>query len=329
MDHAAQELITRLNEQTRELIVRDIDALERKLNVKRQVSMKADAAMDKVKGTLGMNQTHSDGIGGFVRHNAAPLLAVGVGGAILARNARQQAMSTTHDSVGATGSEPGYVPFQHSGDVGGTSDPTIRDRVGSVASDVQSKASDGLGSAKEMVSGAADTVTSSVSDATQVVGSQAGHAKDVVVERIPSREQVMRTAQDHSQLFGLAALAAGALAGTFIPRSRAEERRIAPVQAQVKEKATELVEDGVEKVKETADRASEAMSAAAETAKEEFQDSGEDQPPDAGSSSDDVTSSMPNVTLPNRITGSAPQQASGADTVGTTGTGSGTGSGGR
>jgi len=316
VDSAAQELITRHNEQTRELIVRDIDALEQKLNVKRQVSRKADAAMDKVKGTLGMNQTHSEGFGDFVRHNAAPLLAVGLGGLVLARNARQQASGPS--AIGATGSEPTYVPYQHSSDVGGTGDPTLRERAGSVASDVQTKASDGFGAAKDKVSGAADSVAGTVSDASETVALHAMHAKDAVVERIPSTSQVARTAQDHSQLVGLAALAAGAVAGTFVPRTRAEERRIAPMQAQVKERASEFVEEGVEKVKDTAERASEAVSVAAEAAKEEFQDSGEDQPPSSG---------LSDVTMPNRITGSTSKSDISTGVTSGSGVSGGTGSG--
>jgi hypothetical protein len=102
-------------------------------------------------------------------------------------------------------------------------------------------------------------------------------------------------ATDHYSLVGLAALGAGAVAGTFMPRTKLEERKLAPVQDKVKERASAVVEEGVEKAKETADRAAEALSVAAETAKEEFADSGDDEPPSSG---------LPDLTRPNRITGS-------------------------
>lgn len=296
MDQAAHELISRHNEQMRELIVRDIDLLERKLNVKRQVLLKADAAMDKVKGTLGMNGTREEGATGFVRQNAAPLLAIGVGGALLARNVRhregQHGQSTTTRYM----AESSYV-LTPSGSQGG--DEGIKERAGAAIGDVQAKASDGLDTAKGKAIDAKDRV----SEAADSVASQAVHAKDVMVEHIPSRQQASQMAHDHNQLFGLAALAAGALAGTFIPRSRAEERRIAPVQEQVKEKASELVDVGVEKAKDTADRAAGALEAAAETARDEFKDDGDDQPPST------TPSGLPDLTRPNRITGSSPTDA--------------------
>jgi hypothetical protein len=334
VDQAAQELITRHNEQMRELIVRDIDALEEKLNVKRQVSLKADAATDKVKGMLGMSHTNQDeSWGGFARHNAVPLAAIGVGGALLARNLRsrmdtQDTQSTTTRLV----SDSSYVPYPgtaHVGEDGGTS------RLSDKASDVKASAAEGVDAAKEKVaaasdtakakasevadkaSDAADTAKAKVADAKETVSTQAVHAKDVVVEHIPSRDEAKEMATDHYQLLGLAALAAGAVAGTFAPRTKLEERKLAPVQAQVKEKATTLVEDGVEKAKETADRAAEALSVAAETAKEEFADTGDDEPPSGSSSSD-----LPDLTRPNRITSS--RSTNGA----TSGAGSSSGGGG-
>lgn len=302
MDPAAQELITRHNEQVRELIVRDIDALEDKLNVKRQVSMKADRALDKLKGTLGMNQRNQgEGWASVVRQNAAPLAAIGAGGALLAKNLRERnGSSNTQTTSTRLVSEASYVPPSS----GSEGEGGLKDRATSKAGEIQSAASEGVDTAREKVTEATDTaklrmgdakesVVENVATARTAVTEQAVHAREVVVEHIPTREQASRAAHDHSQLLGLAALAAGAAAGTFVPRTRAEERRLAPVQAQVKEKASELGEKSVEKAKETADRAAEALSAGAETAKEEFADSGEEPP----------SGELPDVTRSNRITG--------------------------
>lgn len=311
MDQAAQELITRHNEQIRELIVRDIDALEDRLNLKRQVSIKADEAMDKVKGTLGMNQSHEKGgWAGFVRHNAAPLLAVGLGGTVLARNLRDR---VSHDGSQTTTTrlveESSYVHPGTAGGDGGVSDrlDTAKEKVSQTTDTAKAKASELTESAKARATEASDTARVKVAGAKDAVTDQAVHAKEVVVERVPSRQEASRMAHEHSQVLGLAALAAGALAGTFVPRTRAEERRLAPMQAQVKERAGE-------KVKETADRAAEAIAEGAETAKEEFAGDGEDQPPSTGGVG---SSDLPDLTRPNRITGSRSSAPTGAPGSGT------------
>jgi hypothetical protein len=315
VDQAAQELITRHNETIRELIVRDIDALEEKLDVKRQISHKADAATDKVKGMLGMSHTNQDASwGGFARHNAVPLAAIGVGGALLARNLRSRVETqATQSMTTRMVSDSSYVPHPGStqaSDDGGLSDTASDMKASAVESldSAQQKASEVADTARAKASDVKDTVASTAADAKETLTSGAVHAREMVVEHVPSRQQAKEMATDHYQLLGLAALAAGAVAGTFAPRTKAEERTLAPMQAQVKDKAGELVEGGVEKVKETADRAADALGVAAETAREEFADSGEDEPPSTG------------VTTPNRITGSRTTNGS-TPGVGSTGSG--------
>ena len=318
MDQAAQELITRHNEQVRELIVRDIDALSGKLDVKRQVSRRKDEAMDKVKGTLGMNQGNpGESWSGFARHNAVPLLAVGLGGAILARNAKARAASAdTQSTTTRYMSESSYVPESSSdgkvdeakAKVSEAAD-SAKAKVSDVADIAKATASDVAETARAKVTGARDTVVEGATSAKETVATQAVHAKDVVVEHVPSREQASRMATDHYTLVGLAALGAGAAIGTFMPRTQFEERKLAPVQDKVKDRAGELVEGGVEKAKETADRAADALSAAAETAKEEFAEAGDegDEPPS--------TTDLPDLTRPNRITGSRGTSANGTPTT--------------
>lgn len=330
MDQGTQRLITRHNEQMRELIVRDIDALENKLNVKRQVSSMADDAVDKVKGTLGMNNRNpNEGWGDFVRHNAAPLAAIGLGGTLLARNLRTR--METHTTTVGTSSEHA-VAGGYTGTSGaasrtyddGNGSSGMKDRASSVATSVQDTASTGVSSAKEKVSGATSMVGDKASHAKDTVSTHAVHAKDVVVERIPSRDEARRMAHDHSQLLGVAALAAGAVAGAFIPRSRAEKEKLAPVQSSMKDKASDLVETGVEKAKETADRAAEAVRTGAETAKEEFSDQGSDDSSASSSFDDDLSGdtprdttpdSLPTVTQPNRITGGSGSMSGGGTRV--------------
>lgn len=313
MDPAAQELITRHNEQVRELIVRDIDALSGKLDVKAQVSRRKDEAMDKLKGTLGMN--HSDpgeSLTGFARHNAVPLAAIALGGAILARNARARAASSdTQSTTTRLVTESSYVPDASNDsrvDEAKAKVSEVADSARATASDVAAKASDVADTAKAKVTDVKDSVLDGASSAKVTVSTQAVHAKEVVVEHVPSRQQASQMATDHYTLVGLAALGAGAALGTFMPRTQFEERKLAPVQDKVKDRAGELVEGGVEKARETADRAADALSAAAETAKDEFAEAGDDtdEPP---------STDLPDLTRPNRITGSRGTSPNGMPTT--------------
>ncbi|MCW2928533.1 MAG: hypothetical protein JWM86_2501 [Thermoleophilia bacterium] len=279
MDQGTQRLIKRHNAQMRDLIVRDIDALEDKLNVKRQVATKVDDAVDTVKGKLGMNSDTTTGSWStFARGNAVPLAAISFGGAMLAKNLQARA------SAGTT-QNPGYpmasTTVQSSSDGGG-----IRESVGGKASDAK------------------DAITGKAGAATEMVGEHASHAKDVIVERIPSRDQAVSVVKDHGQLLGMAALAAGALAGTFMPRTQAEEARLAPLQSQVRDKASELVETGKELVQDKVETAQEAVVAGVETAKETFSEDQSESAEDDTTFGSSETSELPDLTQPNRILGS-------------------------
>ncbi len=293
MDQGTQRLIRRHNAQMRDLIVRDIDALEQKLNVKRQVTDMADNAVDTVKGKLGMNHRNpNEGWVDFIRHNAAPLAAVGLGGAVLAKNLQSRVDTTGTTTTTQTRGE--YFDPTHQQASG------MREQVGSRLSNASETASEGLSSAKEQVS-----------ETTHVVGEKAVQAKDAVAERIPSREEVKVIARDHSQVVGVAALAVGAVAGVLTPRSKAEERRIAPVQSQVRDKASDLADQGIEKAKEQVDVATSAVSAGIETAKDEYESSGDEESPDPGGSTVGGTTELPDLTRPNRITGSRIDESNG------------------
>jgi len=304
MDQGTHSLIKRHNDYVRDQVVRDLDALETKLNVKRQVGEKAHTVIDKAKGTLGMNQDgHAQSVGGFLRSNIVPLLAVGAGGAILARNAREV---TTHPDnynsmAGSTYSSGGEVPYQGpSGDNGGSIFASAHDSLGNVTGVM----GDRMGSAKSTVADTASTMTdkvaggfgsarSTVTDASSTVALQATYAKDAVVDHIPSRAEAAQMAKQNAPVVGLAALAAGVLAGAFAPRTRFEETKLAPLQETVtetvKEKATDVLD-------ETVDRAKGASEAGKDAVEEELSQSSSDT--SSGSGFGD-----PLTTTPNRITG--------------------------
>lgn len=302
MDQGTQRLIRRHNAQMRDLIVRDIDALEQKLNVKRQVTDMADNAVDTVKGKLGMNNRNpNEGWVDFIRHNAAPLAAVGLGGAVLARNLQ----SRVGHSVTSTSPRAGERHFDPTHQQAGG----LREQVGSKLSDATDTASEGLSTAKEQVSEKTHAVGEKAVEARDAVAAKATVVKDAVVEHVPSREEMKVVARDHSQVVGVAALAVGAVAGVLTPRTKAEERRLAPVQSQVREKASELADQGIEKAKEQVDLAAGAVSAGIETAKEELESSGDE--PDPGGSMVSGATELPDLTRPNRITGSRIDETNG------------------
>lgn len=292
MDQEPRALIKRHNEYVREQVVHDLEALEEKLNVKRQMSEKTHAVVDKAKGTLGMNQTTPpQDAKGFVRTNAVPLAAVGLGGALLARNVKQmqtqkQQFATTYPVY--AGTPPVY---ETDTDGGGLS---------SKAGNVKDAASSKVSGATSAVTDKASSVKGSVSDAGTMAAVRASEVKDTVsekanavVQKVPSRQQTIQSAKENAPLVGLGALALGAIAGAFVPRTRMEEERLAPIQEQVMDKAQDAVEGTVDKTKG-------ALQAGAEKVTEEM-GGGESSSPSKGS----TPTVDPLVTTPNRITSGA------------------------
>jgi len=291
MDQEPRALIKRHNEYVREQVVQDLEALEEKLNVKRHVSEKAHNVVDKAKGTLGMKQ---DGqvhdTKSFARKNAVPLAAVGLGGALLARNTKQMmAQNERYETAypvyaGEPPVQAGRQPMTTTDNSGGG--------ISSKAGDVKDAATSKMSDAKGAVTGKASSVKGSVSDASTMAAVKASEVKDTVsekasavAEKVPSRQQTIQAAKENAPVVGFAALAIGALAGAFVPRTRMEEERLAPLQEQVIDKATEAAEGAVDKAKD-------AVQAGADKVGEMGSDS--------SSSSTEVD---PLVTTPNRITG--------------------------
>jgi len=297
MDQEPRALIKRHNEYVREQVVHDLEALEEKLNVKRQMSEKAHNVVDKAKGTLGMNQgqyVQVHDTKGFARKNAVPLAAMGLGGALLARNAKQY--KEQKDMYAQTypvyaGTPPTYEQDTSGGGMASRAGD-VKDAAASKVAGAKDAASSKVSDATSAVTDKASSVKGSVSDASTMAAVRASEMKDTVtgkagemVERVPSRQQTIQAAKENAPVVGFAALAIGALAGAFIPRTRMEEERLAPIQEQVIDKATEAAEGAVDKTKG-------ALQAGAEKVSEEM-----------GSGSESSTEVDPLVTTPNRITG--------------------------
>jgi len=304
MDQEPRALIKRHNEYVREQVVQDLEALEEKLNVKRQVSERTHAVVDKAKGTLGMNQDGEvHGVTDFARKNAVPLAAVGLGGAILARNATKMRSHSEVDTntyygtpqtdvsmattTGGTTSQGGGGIASKAGDVKGAA----VSKVSGATSVVGDKAS----SVKDSVTGSVASAGTAVSDASTMAAVRASEVKDAVVQKVPSRGEAVTMAKENAPVVGIAALALGALAGAFLPRTRMEEERLAPIQEQVVDKAKEAASEAADKAMETVDKAKDAVQAGVDTVTEEMSSSDTD----------------PVVTTPNRITGAGATSTNG------------------
>jgi gas vesicle protein len=105
-------------------------------------------------------------------------------------------------------------------------------------------------SIKEKVTGAGSRVSDATPDADQVKG---------------QARQAVGVAQENPLGLAIGAVAVGFVAGLLVPVSRAEERKLAPVAGELREKVTDTAQTAVEHGKEVAQ---EAVQSATETVKE-------------------------------------------------------------
>jgi hypothetical protein len=131
-----------------------------------------------------------------------------------------------------------------------------RDRMGDTVEALGHK-TDVSGRAKEAVSDRVASVRSKVSGATP----DGGEMKD-------GARRAAGVAQENPLGLGIAAMAAGFLAGLLVPSTKVEDRKIGPLADEVKEKAKETGQEALERGKQVAEQA-------AETAKEAGRDEAE------------------------------------------------------
>jgi hypothetical protein len=99
----------------------------------------------------------------------------------------------------------------------------------------------------------------SVQDKIGGVRNRITGAKDTVGDAAPSSGEVKRgarqavgVAQENPIGLGVAALAGGFLIGMLIPSSRIEDEKLGPASTEVKERATEMAHEAVDRGKEVA-----------------------------------------------------------------------------
>jgi hypothetical protein len=121
---------------------------------------------------------------------------------------------------------------------------------------------DVTGRAKEAISDKVGTVRSKVSGATP----DSGEMKD-------GARQAAGMAQENPLGLGIAAVAAGFIAGLLVPSTKVENEKIGPIADQVKEKAKETGQEAIEGAKDVAGQAAETAKEAGREKAEEVRDS--------------------------------------------------------
>jgi ElaB/YqjD/DUF883 family membrane-anchored ribosome-binding protein len=124
---------------------------------------------------------------------------------------------------------------------------------------------DVTGRAKEAVSDKVDTLRSKVSGATP----DGGEVKQ-------GARRAAGLAQENPLGLGVAAAAAGFLAGLLVPSTNVEDEKIGPVADQVKEKAKETGQEALERGKQVAGQATETAKEAGREQAEQLKNSAQE-----------------------------------------------------
>jgi len=278
-----EELIMKRNEQTRQEVAADINALEEKLNVKKQVTHareemvgtvmeKKDEIVHKVKDKIpGMGSSSSNGgsspvgvgtVASLAVQNPLAALAFAYGAKTLF-SSWQDRRSQNLRTRSTYNFQPGY-PVESSAryPMEENDSPGLKDRVSGVGSSITDKA----GSAGSAITGKA-------SNAGSAVAGRASDLKQGVGQKLPSdSEELRRTVRENLPAAGIAAMAFGAMAGLAAPRTNMENEYVGQVREQLVEKGSELVDKGQELAGQAKTAVTEGVSAGVDAAKETTKD---------------------------------------------------------
>jgi hypothetical protein len=279
------QVIRHRNEQAREALADDLHALSEKLDVKKQVARKKTDIVDNIKGKMGMDTTHngnghSTSVGSKSEANAildaikehpVAAAALTIGTRTLVKSWLSHHHEVQHGTVQPVAAypTPGTTVSSSQGSSLGDKASSAKDAVTDTASDVKDKAMDVGG-----------TIADSVSSGTDMVAAKVGDARTKAAEVLPTtRPEIESTVRDNLPLFGIAALALGAMAGMLAPRTKLEDERLGELSDKlvdtVQEKAVEVKDAVQHGASDAIDSAKEDLKSAAkegmETAKSDLQ----------------------------------------------------------
>jgi hypothetical protein len=197
-----------------------LDALERRLAPRQLVGKGMEMVKDTIEGNAGA-------VGDAVRAHPVPLalIGVGIGWFVVAATAGGRLGGSIGEKVlGAAG----QVAENPRPLAGSAAEPAVDSAYG------KGEAAAGYAYArtKPRFAAAADAASRAAAGA---------------------RSNVRHVADEYPLLLGLAGLAAGAAIGMLLPRSRAEERVMAPVRSRLKDEASSFGQEAVERARAAAD----------------------------------------------------------------------------
>jgi ElaB/YqjD/DUF883 family membrane-anchored ribosome-binding protein len=282
-------------EQTRADLSETIDALQEKLDptriaeqVKDQIKDKAseayEAAKDAVKeATIGRaekimsnvsdtvtNATEragtavkdtSSSVAQYIRENPIPFALIGIGAGMLALSTRRREQSA-YD--GGRNLESDAYGRSGTGDWS-TTQSSMTDRARDVASGVAGTAREAAERAKTATSSAASSVRDAATTAADATRQQLSYVSDQARQgaRVAS-DRVKNTLQDNPMALGVAALAAGALVGLTLPKTRVENEYMGEARDRLVDQAKSVASDAVEKVQRVTGEAGRTLKDAAQ-----------------------------------------------------------------
>jgi len=282
-------------EQTRADLSETIDALQEKLDpariaeqVKGQIREKATEAYETAKGavkeaTIGraekimsnVSETVTSATGRaetavkgtsssvvqYIRDNPVPFALIGIGAGMLALSTRRREQSAydvgrnlESDAYGRSGT----------GDWR-TTQSSLTDRARDVASGVAGTAREAAERAKTATSSAATSVRDAATTAADATRQQLDHVSNQARQgaRVAS-DRVKNTLQDNPMALGVAALAAGALVGLTLPKTRVENEYMGEARDRLVDQAKSVASDAVEKVQRVTGEAGRTLKDAAQ-----------------------------------------------------------------
>jgi hypothetical protein len=185
---------------------------------------------------------------------------------------------------------PVLPPMSDRSGTGSSSSESSGGGIGSAISGAASTVGSALQSAKEAVTGAVGSATEAVSGAVGTAGGQvgdwAGSAREYTSSGVSAAGQYSRQGYDYGRdalreaseeyplAVGVAALAAGVIAGLVLPSTRRENELMGEQSDQLKETAKEAGEDLFNRGKEAASQVAEAATNTAQAVTEEARGQG-------------------------------------------------------
>ncbi|TIS10533.1 MAG: DUF3618 domain-containing protein [Mesorhizobium sp.] len=189
-----------------------------------------------------------------VRDNPLPLTVIGAGLAWLmlgsgasAATAATRRGSDRHDGTSTAGT----------GTMTSDTYASVGDMASGAAGTVSGMASSAAGTMSDMASSAAGSVSGMASGAAETLTNSATATADMATRATRSAQQLM---EDQPLAVAAVGLAIGAAIGAMLPHTQLEDERLGGYREQLRERAEDALEKGVDQVKQVAAEAYQAAS---------------------------------------------------------------------